>query len=199
VNKRPKLPKAIFDSLSRRDLYTQALFERPESLGSLLPYADYLPQHGIFHLKDGSLGAVFEVELLEHEPMTEKHILRAVGSTKHWFSLPENCVLQILYDTSYYSALDPTITDLTSQYKGHSVSNMLFAEKTEKIKSSCNTVNDTTPIKRKLLVAIRYFLQKRSKITPSDLSKKHKILLRETTSFTYNLAVFTHLTNYTDN
>jgi hypothetical protein len=77
-----------------------ALFTRPESLSSLLPYDEYAEEHGLFCMRDGSLGAVFKVDLLEHEPLTEKEVMAAVKSVKAWFSLPENCTLQVIYEQS---------------------------------------------------------------------------------------------------
>ena len=109
--------KIIENAQINRKIFTDALFKRPESLGSLLPYDEYLTEMGIFQLKDGSLGAVFKIELLEHESMTEDQILKSVASMKQWFSLPENCALQVLFDSSRYSPLDQKISRFKDSFK----------------------------------------------------------------------------------
>ena len=189
-----KLPKPLAQSMSNRDLFTKALFERPESLGSFLPYEDYLASHQIFQMKDGSLGAVLEVELLEHEPMTETQIIRAVDSTKNWFSLRENCALQILYDSSYYSKLDPGIRGLDQAFpKAHSVSKLLFTEKTDILKGTCENRSDISPLKRRLLVSVRYFLQRSTGIKIRDLGDSQSTLSRQAKSLQGELNGFRHL------
>ena len=69
------LPSPIAKSLSDRSAFTNALFTRPESLSALLPYDEFLSLDSLYLLKDGSLGAVYELELLEHEPMISKKII----------------------------------------------------------------------------------------------------------------------------
>ena len=185
------LPKILKKSLSDRDVYTKALFERPDSLGELLPYMDYLPSYKLFQLKDGSLGAVLEVELAEHEAMTESNILRLVGSTKSWFSLPENCVLQILFDNAFYSPLDESLTGLESKFpSAHPVSKLLFDEKQKILKENCGKSTEISPIKRKLLVSLRYFLKNQSKATFKDLSNSHSTLSRELKAFKMEIEAF---------
>jgi hypothetical protein len=100
------LPEPISKALSNREVFTGALFSRPESLSALLPYDEYLEKDSLFLQKDGSLGVVYEVELLEHEPMTSKKIIGAVEGLKPLFNLPENCTLQFLFDQSAISSFD---------------------------------------------------------------------------------------------
>lgn len=189
-----KLPKPILDSLANRDVFTKALFERPESLGSLLPYEDYLHKRQIFQMKDGSLGAVLEVQLLEHEPMTEPQIIRAVESTKSWFSLRENCALQILYDSSYYSAQDPFIQGLRDEFpKSHQVSKVLYGEKLKLVEEAASSQGELAPLKRRLLVSVRYFLTKDTKAKLSDLGKPNNLLTRQAKVLRGELNAFHHL------
>ena len=82
-SQRLPMPKIFEEALSKRELFTKSLFTRPESLSKLMPYDGFIKEENVFQLKDGSLGAVFKVELLEHEAMTEEQILRAVSSTKN--------------------------------------------------------------------------------------------------------------------
>ena len=152
------MPKSIEEALCKRELFTKSLFSRPESLSSLMPYDGFIEEENIFQMKDGSLGAVFEVDLLEHESITEKQILRAIASTKNWFSLPENCVLQVLYEQSAYSQFDKTIQQIEDSYQeAHSVSKVLFSEKIKNLKKSCKKTDDKTPLKRRTILSIRYF------------------------------------------
>ncbi len=181
------LKKSLYD----RELFTTALFERPDSLGELLPYMDYLPEYQLFQLKDGSLGSVLEVELAEHEAMTEFAILKLVGSTKSWFSLPENCVLQVLYDSSFYSPLDQKLTRLKESFKSpHPVSKLLYDEKYSILQESCGKNSDLSPLKRKLLISVRYFLKKKSNPSFKDLTEAHSTLTKELKTFKLELEAF---------
>ncbi|MBH9818773.1 conjugal transfer protein TraC, partial [Clostridioides difficile] len=87
--------------------FVKALFERPDSFAKILPYEEYLPEAGIFVLKDGSLGAIYEIGLLEHEPVEAARIVELVSSIKAWFFLPERCTLQVFFDQSEIPARDP--------------------------------------------------------------------------------------------
>ena len=174
------LPKIIEKSLSDRSIYTQALFERPESLASLLPYDDYLDSLRIFQMKDGSLGAVFAVKLLEHEAMTETQIIKAVQSIKSWFSLRENCVLQINYESANYSHLDNCIKRLEDSFANpHPVSQMLFSKKLKVLEASCQNKGPTSPLRRQLFVSLRYILSSKQHLRLKDLNCKQNLLRKE--------------------
>jgi len=73
------LPKPIAAALVREEVFTQALFQRPESLSALLPYDEFISSTGMFRHKDGSLGAIFEAQTLEHEPLTIDQTVAAVN------------------------------------------------------------------------------------------------------------------------
>jgi hypothetical protein len=189
------LPKDIKKSLGRDDALIRALFERPQSLSALLPYSDYLEDVGIFLNKDGSLGAVFEVELLEHETMTADQIIAAVSSLKSWFMLPENCSLQILFDQKMVSALDPSLAKMESAYPdGHAVSTALFAERLKTFKDACNSASLLAPFERKAYVSIRYFSKIPRRQIPKELfSKAEATLYAQTQDFVRELARFGHI------
>ena len=165
-------------ALENRKVFTQALFTRPESLAALLPYDEFIEEGKIFQLKDGSLGAIFEVKLLEHEPMIEKEILRTVGSLKPWFSLPENCTLQILYDQTQVSKFDEEIKKIESSFPNpHPVSKIVFDEKIKALKDSCGTNKQTTPLKRKTYLSIRYFPAIKDTTRAKDYLKRGEVVL----------------------
>jgi hypothetical protein len=189
------LPKPIEEALTKRELFTKSLFTRPESLSSLLPYDGFIESENIFQMKDGSLGAIFKVSLLEHEPMTEKQILKAVGSTKNWFSLPENCTLQVMYEQSSYSKLDKDLEKIEESYPdAHPVSKLLFSEKMKKLQESCDNESKLTPLKRQTLISVRYFPEYKTNIKASDYVKRGEGLLhREMRNFIYDLQNFKHL------
>src|ERR1700722_15045977 len=97
----------IDSTLSSRKAFVRALFERPDSFAKILPYEEYLDDAGVFVLKDGSLGAVFELSLIEHEPLSAEKIIETVEGLKSWFFLPEHCTLQLLFDQAHIPARDP--------------------------------------------------------------------------------------------
>lgn len=110
-----RVPAALDRAKRKREELVDALFTRPESLSEVLPYNEYLPEHQVFVMKDGSLGAFFELGLLEHEPMTSKEIVEAVASLKSLFQLPESCVLQILFDQLALTPFDPGISKMEQE------------------------------------------------------------------------------------
>lgn len=152
------LSTSVTKALENREVFTKALFSRPESLSALLPYNEFLEKDDLFLLKDGSLGVVYEVELLEHEAMTAKQIVSAVDGLKPIFSLPENCTLQFLFDQSAIAPFDKKLTEIEESYpESHPVSQILFNEKVDALKESCKSFNDKSPLRRKLYLSIRYF------------------------------------------
>lgn len=186
------LPVPISQSLSDRKVFTEALFSRPESLATLLPYDEFLSKDSLYLLKDGSLGAIYEVALLEHEPMVSKRIIEAVEGLKSFFTLPENCTLQFLFDQSFISSFDKQISDIESLYsKGHPVSNLVFKERIKSFKKSCLKKDGSSPMRRKLFLSIRYFptLAKTRKIK-DYLAKGELTLYRELKEFSLELNSF---------
>ena len=152
------LSKPIAQALANQDVFVKALFERPESLGSLLPYDEFVPQTGIFVNKDGSLGAVFEATLLEHEPMVTDQILQSVEGIRPWFNLPSQCVLQVLFEQAHISPLDQCFSELNGKYTGgHPVSKVLFETRLKQIRDAANTESPLAPLVRRSYVSLRYF------------------------------------------
>ena len=197
-----QLPKPIYQALAKEDIFTQALFNRPETLSSLLPYDEYNPQTHMFRHKDGSLGVVFECELLEHETMTNDQVMASVEGLKSWFTLPENCVLQILFDQSALSKHDNQLNTLHEFYpNGHSVAKTLFESRLNQIKDSCNSSAPLAPLRRRTWVSIRYFPSFVDRGKARNFLKKGEfVLYQELESFVRESRQFAHLiTNFQHN
>ena len=189
------LPKPVKDALAKRSVFTEALFTRPESLSSLLPYEEYAEEHGLFCMRDGSLGAVFQLNLLEHESMTEKDIMAAVKSVKPWFNLPENCTLQIIYEQNAISEFDAQLKTIAKSYPdAHPVSQYLFDQKARFLQDACKKQAEHCPTRRATYLAIRYFPKAHKRTRALDhLRKEGAVLHGEMTSFVKELRNFKHL------
>jgi len=112
----------------------------------------------MFVLKDGSLGAVFELGLVEHEPMEAHRIVETVESLKSWFSLPEKCTLQILFDQSHIPARDPIWNFEASGFKDpHPVSKAIYEARLDTLRKFCEGRHSLSPMRRRALLSIRYF------------------------------------------
>jgi TraC protein/TraG P-loop domain/CagE, TrbE, VirB family, component of type IV transporter system len=178
------LAKPITDAIGHQDTFLKALFERPESLSALLPYGEFLPDTGIFVQKDGSLGVVFEAELLEHEPMVTDQIIQAVEGTKTWFNLPTQCVLQILFEQTHISALDRTFDNIASAYPGGSpVSKTLFDTRLKRIREACNSDDSLAPLVRRCYVSLRFFPGHSMKTSSMLMKRGESVLYEEMKGF----------------
>ena len=148
----------IESTLANRKKFVRAIFERPDSFAKILPYEEYLKDAGMFVLKDGSLGAIFDLSLVEHEPLEAERIVSVVEGLKSWFLLPERCTLQILFDQSHIPARDPIWNFETSGFKdAHPVSEAIYKARLETFKSFCEGKSRLSPMRRKALLSIRYF------------------------------------------
>lgn len=189
------LPKPILDALSNKDIFNRALYQRPESLSALLPYDEYIESEHMFRNKDGSLGVVFECQLLEHEPMTTDQIIASVDGLKSWFTLPENCSLQILFDQAAISQHDVELRQISQHFeKAHPVSQILFESRLGKIRSACNSCDPLSPLRRRTLISIRYFPSIAETSRAKNLLKQGEaILYRELEEFVRESRIFAHL------
>ena len=187
----------ISKALSNRFQLAEALFKRSESISQLLPYSEYIDEFKMFINKDGSLGVVLEAELLEHEPMTSQKVISSVESLKSLFALPENCVLQVLFDQSYIPKKDKAWDQLLSEYKyPHPVSKVLFEEKVKMIQSQCNSNGELAPLKRKTLLSIRFFPPKPAIMEwKRSLDRGERILFDEMSEFVKQLKLFSQILN----
>jgi hypothetical protein len=172
-----------------RSLFVDALFKRPESLTTYLPYDEYSEDSKVFVLKDGSLGAFFELDLLEHEVMTQKEIIRSVEMIKPLFNLPENCVMQLLFDQSILSHKDKVFENL--EEANNSLPGFIFNKRIDLIKQNSKEQNTEAILKRKFYVSVRFFPKKEG-MTKSIFSS-HGILKNEVTKFNKELKEFQHI------
>lgn len=177
----------IRDLLVNRQEYNKIFLQRPTSVSSFLPYDEYLEDTGVFVQKDGSLGAIFKVELIEHEVLNESEIVRIISATKSLFCLPTSYVVQFLYDSSYYSKHDPFLSNLMNNYPdGNKISEKLFNEKILDIKDKFS------PLKRELFVSIRHFPKVKNRANFKGLRNSSDIINKELGVFKTNLAIFVH-------
>lgn len=171
----------IESTLASRTKFVHALFERPDSFAKILPYEEYLGEARMFVLKDGSLGAVFELGLVEHEPMEAHRIIDTVESLKSWFSLPEKCTLQILFDQSHIPARDPIWNFEASGFKdSHPVSKDIYEARLETFKNYCEGRHSLSPMRRRALLSIRYFPEKENQKAILRLMERGEGLLFNT-------------------
>jgi hypothetical protein len=171
----------IESTLANRSKFVRALFERPDSFAKILPYEEYLPEAKMFVLKDGSLGAVFDLGLIEHEPQEASRIVEIVEGLKSWFLLPEKCTLQILFDQSYIPARDPIWKFESSGFKNpHPVSKEIYEARLGTLKSFCEGKSQVSPMRRRALLSIRYFPDKESKKAILRLLERGEGLLFDT-------------------
>jgi hypothetical protein len=201
VDKFQTLAKPIQHALGHQDTFVKALFERPESLSALLVYDEFLPDKGIFVNKDGSLGAVFEATLLEHEPLVTEQVLQAVESLKSWFSLPSQCVLQVLFDQAHISPLDETFEKLKNQYaEGHPVSDILFKTRFKQLQEAANTDSSLATFARRAYISLRYFPSVSTKRSSLMMKRGEAVLYKEMKGFVRESREFTQIvTNFQHN
>lgn len=144
--------------LYRRGAFTKALFERPESVSKFLVYDEFLEESGIYVNKDGSLGAIFDVGLVEHEPLSGDEILEAIAGISPWFKIPDNCVLQIIHEQSAISPRDKIWDEIQNAYPTPArLSKEILAERIEYFKSLCLSDSEMRPFRRKTYICLKYF------------------------------------------
>lgn len=188
-------PKPIQETLLNDRVFIDALFKRPESMAKLFSYDSFIEGENIFVNKDGSLGCIFEANLLQHEAMTSQDIIQTAASLKSWFNLPENCTLQILFDQSYISKLDEKFIEYETAFpESHPVSRMLYEKRLNLIMDNCAAETDLSPFERKTLVSIRYFPTVGYHSLYKDVLNRGEVtLFKEMAHFTKELTSFKHL------
>lgn len=139
------------DMLRNEQTCRQALFANANRLDAILPYQEYVPSHQMFLMKDGSLGAMFEVSMIEHEPQTTEDLQTLVQKLTSWFSGSESQVMQILFEQSELRKDDPLwIKEVLRYPEAHPVSRRLYSERLHHLKQQ--------PLfKRSLYLTIRSF------------------------------------------
>mgnify|MGYP000106078324 CR=1 FL=1 len=188
-----KNQEILDEGLVSTSLFSKALFQRPESLSKYLPYEKFIKKHKIFLLKDGSFGAIFKMDLLEHETMSAQEIIDSVESLKSWFHLPTNCTFQVSFDQSYVSRLDRRWEEMRTTYKyPHSVSKILFEEKLKKLRLA---KGEQRSMERKAYISIRYYPDYIGKTgCYKELFKKGEyVLFEQTKEFVRELKTFSSI------
>ena len=174
------VPPPITKAMSDGNIFYDALLTRPESLADLLPYDEVVSEENIIVCKDGSFGIVFEAAPIQHETLPSLDIKELVDSLKTWFNLPENTVLQVIYDQSYVSSLDKKFQELELSLgsPGHPVSKALFERRLKTIRGFCGSGHLMSPLQRKLLIAIRYFPSTPLKAPIHEILKPEEATIR---------------------
>lgn len=181
--------------LYRREAFTKALFNRPDSLSKYFVYDEYIESKGIYVNKDGTFGAVFEVELIEHEPLSAEEVLYSIDATKTWFQLPGNCVLQIIHDQSSVSARDKVWNSVSAAYPlSAKVSQEILDERLEHFRSLCKTDSEMRPLRRSTFLCIKYHPKSRVKrIIRALPSRAEEFLFDQVKECSEDLRDFTEL------
>ena len=191
--KTPDLSKIINHSLAKNEVFARAFMERPESLAKFLTYDEYVEELGLFRQKDGSLGAVFEVTLCEHETKTSQEIVTLLEGLRSWFRLPEEVTLSLLYEQALISPHDKEwdrqIRD--PDLAREDVPAQLQLAQVDRLKTSGSAM------RRTLYLSVRSFERTPSPGTrvrnfASDLGKSHATLSNEVNSFLKRARAFNH-------
>jgi hypothetical protein len=185
----------IESTLANRSKFVRALFERPDSFAKILPYEEYLTEAKMFVLKDGSLGAIFELGLIEHEPKEAERIVELVEGLKSWFQLPEKCTLQVLFDQSHIPSRDPIWKFESTGFKNpHPISRGLYEARLEKLKSFCEGKSVLSPMRRRAILSIRYFPdQENSKAILRLLERGEGLLFDSMNEMTTEVSEFSQI------
>jgi hypothetical protein len=173
----------VNSGLSGKTIFTEALFSRPESLSKYLPYDEFIKDENLFLMKDGSLGAVYKVRLVEHEPLVASKIVDSVSSLKTWLGLPSSYTLQLLFDQRIIGPLDKRWDELLNDDKGHVVSKLLHKEAVERTRKN-------SPYERVLYLAIRNCSVDNKSFVSNFFKKGEALLFDETKYFVKRLREF---------
>ena len=174
----------------QRDLFVDSIFKRHESISKMIPFDEYLPEHEVFIMKDGSLGAAFKIALLEHETMSATEIVEIVDSFQSLLKLPSNCTLQINMYQRELSGESPVWKNLSEGFiNPNPVSKSIFDKK---IKGFSNAENGKVLFERVSVLSIRYFPEslEKSKKVKSLLASSETFLLTTVDEFVKDLKEF---------
>lgn len=173
------MKEILENALSKKKIFTDSLFKRPESLSKFLPYDEYLPEHGIYVNRDCSMGKIYRIENLEHEPLVADQIIGCVEGTKSWLNLPNNCVLQVLFDQSAISPRDKLWEELKekdSQSEG--VAQSIREDRLNLFQSRC--MDGKNPVlRRQTYLSIRWFPETKKRADVKHLFKPSESLLHD--------------------
>ncbi len=184
--------KLFNEYLSQKDRFTKALFDRPDSLSKFLTYEEFISDYNIFANRDGSLGAIFDINLVEHEPLSGDEIVEKVALTKAFFSVPDNCVLQVIHEQSPISKLDKKWDEVQEFYPApSSLSERVLKNKIQTYKKLCTEDNEFRPLRRKTFFCIKYYPTKRNqRLYRSIIKNGDNLLPEEVKAFVTDLREF---------
>jgi hypothetical protein len=180
-------------TLSSRDRFYEAFFKRPDSFSKLLPYEEYDAKTGVYLLRDGSLGAIFKIDLHEHEVMTPEQIVESVRDLKTWFTLSERYSLQVLFEQAFIPARDAVWNQLSEAYPdGHQVSQRFLGDRVQWMREGCEGMKSHSPMRRSALLSIRYFPEQDGQMPLLNLvSRGERLLFGEMKQVSKQLKEFT--------
>lgn len=165
-------------TLASRDQFYEALFKRPDSFSKLLPYEEFDERTGIFLLRDGSMGAIYQISLHEHEAMPPERIVESVAELKTWFSFSERYSMQVLFDQSFIPARDGIWKQIETAFPdGHPVSQRLFSDRIHALREACEGLKPNSPMRREALISIRYFPEQDGQGSIANLANRGERLL----------------------
>lgn len=189
----PELPKVLRDGLAKQEVFARAFLERPESLSEFLTYDEFVPELNLFRQKDGSLGAIYEVTLCEHETKTSQEIVTLLEGLRTWFRLPEDMTLSLLYEQAVISPhdrqWDRSVTN-TDRARGD-VPAMLQQAQVERLRAS------RVAMRRTLYLSVRGFERNTSpgaqlSRVAAELARPHATLSNELQGFLRRARAFNH-------
>ena len=186
------VPKILTRALASNETFADALFKRPESLSSFLPYDEFLPQFGLFRQKDGSLGVVYEVRLCEHETKRAQEITDLLSALRSWFRLGDDLVFSLLFEQAKLSAHDQTWDGLVTpgDRSRHDIPARLHLANIERLRSQ-------SPFQRRLFLSIRNFPRReergaRVRQLGRELANPDRTLSNTLEGFLRQLRAFNH-------
>ena len=146
--------EVILQTQANRGHLLKELCERPESITNLLPYADYLQDEKIFVMNDGTLGAGYELKLIEHETLPIEKIKELTESFAIFLDLPKNIIPQIVFTQDYIADSHELFSkrELLGDKEVELIGNMLYQER-------LNNLKEDRPLERKTYVFLHYIPQ----------------------------------------
>ena len=188
----------INQALAKHKILARALFERPESLSSLIPYDEYLPDFKLFRQKDGSLGVVYEVTLCPHETKTSQEIMSLLRNLKAWFNLSQEFTLSLLFEQAPISPFDSAWKGLVTpqDFSRQDIPAKLHLSQVDQLRHS-QELGKKPPLRRRLLLSIRQFelkrpAKERAKRIRAELSNPDQTLSHETQGFIKRVRLLEH-------
>ena len=143
--------EVILQTQANRGHLLKELCKRPESITNLLPYADYLQDEEIFVFKDATLGAGYELTLIEHETLPIEQIKELTDSFHIFLDLPKNIIPQIIFTQDYIAESHELFAKRELQ-TGELIGEMLDSERLKDL-------GENRPLIRRAYIFLHYIPQ----------------------------------------